>query len=168
MSRWKAASIHLSMSMAIGLVSAALIFGVWYPRPYSQAMGAFELVFLRMGVDIVLGPLLTLAVFKTGKKYLRVDLAIIGLAQACALGYGLSVVVRAGPVFIVGEIDRFVLVSADDLDSSDLAKASNPQFRALPWTGPRILGAELPTDKKLRNELVFSGARGKDIEKFPQ
>ncbi len=168
MSRWKAASIHLSISLAIGLISAALIFGVWYPPPYSRAMGALELVFLLMGVDVVLGPILTLVVFKSGKKHLRFDLAMIALFQACALSYGLSVVLRARPAFIVGEIDRFVLVGANQLDPLDLAKGSAPSFRGVPWTGPRIVGAELPTDTKLRSELLLSGASGKDVEKYPQ
>jgi hypothetical protein len=168
MTRWKAALIHLSISVAIGLISVALIFGVWYPRPYSNAAGANELVVLLLGVDVVLGPLLTLVVFRAGKKGLRFDLAMIALVQICAFSYGMSVVVRARPAFVVGAIDRFTLVLANDLDPRDLAKTSNPQFRAPPWTGPRVVGAELPTDTNLRNELAFSGAGGKDIEKFPR
>lgn len=146
MSRWKAAAIHLSISAAIGLVSAALIFGLWYPPPYSHAAGADELVLLLLGVDVVLGPLLTLVVFKTGKKSLRFDLSVIALIQACAFVYGMSVVVRARPAFIVGEIDRFVLVTAKDLDRTDLAQGRKPEFRSVPWTGPRLVAAEMPTD----------------------
>src|SRR6187402_1763816 len=105
MSRWKAAAIHLSISASIGLLAAALIFGVWYPPPYSKATGADELVLLLMGVDIVLGPMLTLVVFRSGKKSLRLDLTVIAIMQTCALLYGMSVVVRARPVFIVGVDD---------------------------------------------------------------
>ena len=168
MSRWKAASIHLLISAVVGLISATLIFGVWYPPPYSSAMGAGELVVLLLGVNIVLGPLLTLVVFKSGKKYLRLDLAIIALAQACALVYGISVVVGARPVFIVGQIDRFVVVAANNLDPADLAKGSQPEFRSLPWTGPRLVGAQLPTDPKEAADLMYSSIAGKDIEKYPK
>lgn len=168
MTRWKAAAIHLSISAAIGLISAALIFGVWYPPPYSHAAGADELVLLLLGVDVVLGPLLTLVVFKTGKKSLRFDLGVIALMQACAFMYGMSVVVRARPAFIVGAIDRFSLVSANDLTAADLAKARKPEFRSPSWSGPRVVGAELPTDITERNDLAFRGAAGKDIDKYPQ
>ncbi len=168
MSRWKAAAIHLSISAAIGLIAAILIFGVWYPPPYSQATGATELVVLLLGVDLTLGPLLTLVVFKSGKKSLRFDLSVIALLQACAFLYGMSVVVRARPAFIVGAVDRFVVVGANELDPADLAKGKRPEFRSLAWTGPRLVGAELPTDPAKRNALLFSGVAGKDVDKYPE
>lgn len=168
MSRWKAAAIHLSISVSIGLVSVALIFGVWYPPPYSQAAGAGELVLLLLGVDVMLGPLLTLVVFKAGKKGLKFDLTLIAVVQACALLYGMSVVTRARPAFIVAAVDRFVLVTANDLDPADLVQGSKPEFRSVPWTGPKLTGIKLPTEPKEHNDLVFSGAAGKDVDKFPK
>ena len=153
---------------ALGVCAAALIFGVWYPPPYSHAVGADQLIFLLLGVDVVLGPLLTLVVFKSGKKSLRFDLSVIALLQVCAFLYGMSIVVRARPAFIVGRVDRFVIVSANDLDAEDYAKATDPRFRAAPWTGPKVIGAAIPTDTEQRNALMFSSAGGKDLEKFPQ
>jgi len=168
MTRWKAAAVHLGISTCIGVGAAALIFGVWYPPPYSHAVGADQLVLLLLGVDVVLGPLLTLVVFKSGKKSLKFDLAVIALMQACAFFYGMSVVVRARPAFIVGRVDRFVIVSANDLEEADFAKANKPEFRSAPWTGPKIVGAVIPTDIEQRNALMFSAVAGRDIEKFPQ
>jgi len=168
MSRWKAAGIHLSINAVIALLAAGLIYGVWYPHPYSQAAGAGTLVLLLLGVDLVLGPLLTLVVFKAGKKGLKFDLAAIAVMQACAFVYGLHVVAAARPAFIVGVIDRFVLVSANELDQADLDKATDPAFRSVPWTGPRLVGAQMPTDAKQRADVAFSGMDGKDLEKFPQ
>ena len=167
MSRWKAAAIHLSISAAIGLVAAVLIFGVWYPSPYSYATGALELVVLLMGVDIVLGPLLTLAVFKSGKKGMKFDLSVIALLQAGAFLYGMSVVVKARPVFVVGAVDRFTLVSANGIAANDLAEGK-PPYNRLSWTGPRLVGAELPTDKSERNDLLFAGLAGRDLERMPK
>jgi hypothetical protein len=168
MSRWKAAAVHLSISALIGLVSATLIFGLWYPRPYSHAAGADRLVVLLLGVDVVLGPLLTLIVFRSGKWGMRFDLTVIAIAQACAFLYGTSVVVRARPAFVVGNVDRFSLVTANDIDADDYAKASKPEFRSAPWTGPRVIGALPPTDVKDRNKIMFAGPGGKDIDTLPQ
>lgn len=168
MSRWKAAGIHLSINAVIAALAATLIYGVWYPRPYSEAAGAGTLVLLLLGVDLVLGPILTLVVFKAGKKGLKFDLAAIAVMQICAFVYGLHVVAAARPAFIVGVIDRFVLVSANELDKADLDKAADPAFRSVPWMGPKLVGAQMPTDTQQRNDLAFSGAGGKDIEKFPQ
>lgn len=168
MSRWKAAAIHLSISALIGFVSAVLIFGIWYPRPYGQATGANELVLLLMGVDIVLGPLLTFAVFRSGKRGLKFDLTVIALLQACAFCYGMSIVVRARPAFVVAVVDRFNLVLANDLDAAELAKAQRPEFRAAPWTGPKVIGAKPPSDPAARSEVLLSGLSGKDVERMPQ
>ena len=167
MSRWKAAGIHLSISVAIGLVVGALLFGVWYPPPYFHAVGADMLVLLLVGVDVVLGPVLTLVVFKAGKRGLKFDLAIIAILQTLALVYGLSVVLKSRPVFLVAATDRFVLVSAHDFEAPDLAKATRPEFRSLSWTGPRTVGAKSP-DGEAGNDLLFSSLAGKDIERFPQ
>jgi hypothetical protein len=168
MSRWKAAGIHLSLSVTIGLIVGALLFGVWYPPPYFHAVGADVLVLLLVGVDVVLGPVLTLVVFKAGKRGLKLDLAIIAIVQSIALVYGLSVVLESRPVFLVAATDRFVLVSAQDLDPADLAKGTRPEFRTLSWTGPRTVGAKGPQTGEAANDLLFSGLAGKDIERFPQ
>lgn len=168
MSRWKAAGIHFSLSILIALVVGTLLFGVWYPPPYFHAAGADTLVVLMVGVDIVLGPLLTLIVFKSGKKGLRFDLTLIGVVQTVALIYGMSVVLRSRPVFLVAAVDRFVLVSASDIDPADLAKGTKPEFRSLSWTGPRMVGAELPAPGKARTAILMSSLAGKDVDRLPQ
>lgn len=168
MSRWKAASIHLSLSLLIGLIAAAVIFGVWYPPPFSQAAGGEKLILVMLGVDLVLGPLLTLLVYKHGKRGMRFDLAVIAILQFSALVYGVSVVAGSRPVFIVGAIDRFVIVSADALDDRDLADAKQPEYRHRSWTGPYIVNALRPENSTERSDLLFSGIEGKDIEKFPK
>jgi hypothetical protein len=168
MSRWKAAAIHLSISALIGLVAATLIFGVWFPPPYSHAAGADRLILLLLGVDIVLGPLLTLIVYRHGKWGMRFDLCVIAMLQACAFVYGMSVVLGSRPVFVVGAIDRFVLVAADALDPKDLAEGREAEFRTLSWTGPVVVNALRPDDRSERSDLLFSGLEGKDLELFPK
>ena len=168
MSRWKAAGIHLSISVFIGLVVGTLLLGVWYPPPFFHAAGADILVVLLVGVDVVLGPLLTLIVFKSGKRGLKFDLALIGTMQAVALVYGMSVVLESRPVFLVAAVDRFALVSANELDPKDVAEGSEPAFRSLSWTGPRTVGVSLPTGKE-RTDVMFSSiGGGKDVDKLPK
>jgi hypothetical protein len=168
MSRWKAAAIHFSISLVIGIAIGALLFGVWYPPPFFHAAGADKLVLLLVGVDVVLGPLLTLVVFESGKPGLKFDLACIAIVQALALGYGVSVMTRSRPVFLVAAVDRFLLISANDLDDADLAQGSKPEFRTRSWTGPRLVGAQLPINVEDRNSILFSGVAGKDVDKFPR
>ena len=168
MTRWKAAAIHLSISACIGTIVGILLFGVWYPPPFFHAAGADELILLLVGVDLALGPLLTLIVFRSGKRRLKFDLAFIGVVQTAALIYGLLVVLQSRPVFLVGAIDRFVLVAANEIADADLAQGTQERFRMRSWTGPVLVAAIPPTDIKERNELVFSAFSGRDLPNMPK
>src|SRR5450432_393620 len=168
MTRWKAAAILLAISGCVGLIVGALLLGVWYPPPYFHAAGADELILLLVGVDLAIGPLLTLIVFRTGKRGLKFDLVFIGLVQSIALVYGMSVILQSRPVFLVGVLDRFVLVSANEISDADLAQGHEARFRSRSWTGPRLVAAELPTDPKERNDLVFSSFSGGDVQNMPK
>lgn len=167
-SRWKAASIHLACSALTAVIVATLVFGVWFPPPYFHAAGGDRLIMLLIGIDLVAGPLLTLIVFKAGKKGMTFDLAFIATVQAAALVYGLSVITSSRPVFLVGVIDRFMVVPAHELSDADLARAPVPSMRAKSWTGPQIVGARLPTDPNERNAVLDSSLKGRDLEMFPQ
>ena len=46
------------------------------------------LILLMIGVDVVIGPLLTLIVFDPKKKHLKFDLVVIAALQLAALAYG--------------------------------------------------------------------------------
>lgn len=160
--------MHLSISVSIAVIACALLFGVWYPGEYFHAAGADELVLLLVGIDLTIGPLLTLIVFRTGKPGLRFDLTVIALLQTIALIYGLSVVLESRPIFLVAAVDRFVLVSANEVNDDDLKKAYEPQFANRSWTGPQLVAAILPTDLKERNALVFESVSGRDIQFQPK
>ncbi|WP_018972782.1 TfpX/TfpZ family type IV pilin accessory protein [Rudaea cellulosilytica] len=168
MNRFQVSGIHLGISLVIATLVGCLIYFVWYPHPYFQVAGGSNLMLLIMGVDIVIGPLLTFVVYKAGKKGLSFDLACIAVLQAVAFLYGLSVIAQARPVFIVAALDRFIPVYANDLEDADLAQAKQPEFSTRSWTGPRLAGAILPTDIKEKNDLAFSSIAGKDLEKFPK
>ncbi len=142
---WKdralAAAAHLGLSLAVAALAAALVFFVWYPYPYSEISGGRELFFLVVAVDVVLGPLLTFAIFNHKKawKSLQRDLAVIVVLQLAALVYGLWTVAVARPVHLVFEYDRFRPIHAIEMDDSQLAKAP-AAMRSLSWIGPTPIG----------------------------
>src|SRR5450432_3757017 len=168
MSRWKAAGIHLLISLTIATLVGSLIYFVWYPPPYFQVAGGNTLMLLIMSVDVVLGPFLTLAVFKAGKKGLRFDLCLIAMLQISAFCYGIFIIAIARPIFVVAEPDRFIVIAANDLDDADLAQAKQPQFGGRSWSGPRLVGAIAPTEGEEANAVLTSGLAGKDIDKLPK
>jgi len=168
MSRWKAAAIHLGISFTISIALGVLLLGVWYPPPYFHAAGADELMLLLVGIDIVVGPIFTLIIFRSGKRGLGFDLSVIGIVQAALFSYGMMVVLGSRPVFLVGAIDRFVLVSADEIDLDSMQKAKDPVFQKLSWSGPQLVAAVPPTDRHEKSDLLFSAAlANRDIEQMP-
>src|ERR1700682_4721026 len=127
--RWQAAGLHLLISIAIASAVLALLLLVWYPGPLFEAMGGMGLLFILMGVDVVLGPAITLIIFKQGKRGLKLDLAIIGTVQLAALLYGVHVMYLAHPAFIAFVKDQFQVATAAELEPERLAEAKYPQFR---------------------------------------
>ena len=168
MTRWKAAGIHLSISATIGVVTGVLLLGMWYPPPYFHAGGADELMLLLVGGDLTIGPLLTLIVFRSGKRGLRFDLTVIGVLQTVALIYGMHVVLASRPVFLVAVPDRFEMVAADEIADADLKDGPAPEFRTRSWTGPRLVTGIIPADPVERSDIVFSSLAGRDIPNLPK
>ena len=168
MSRWRAAGIHLLISAAIAAGVLALMLGVWYGPTLFQAMGGAGLALIVIGVDVVLGPALTLTVFRSGKRGLKFDLAVIALFQIVALLYGCYVVALARPAFIVFVRDQFQVATVAELDPKLLAEARYPQFRSAPWWGPELVHGVWPKDHKEQQDLMFSGLAGVDLQHVPK
>jgi len=170
MSRWKASFIHLSLSAAIAISVIALMLLLWYAPPFFSAVGGYQLLLILLGVDVTLGPLITLIIFnpKKSRKALNFDFSVIALLQISALIYGMSVMYQTRPVFVVFSLDSFDLVTANMLEQKDITQARHPDYRSLPLTGPIYVYTEMPTDIKDRNEVVMSSMSGKDLPQFPQ
>jgi len=167
MTRWKAAGIHLTISLVIGALAFCLLYFVYYPQPFFVAAGADVLVLILLSVDVAIGPLLTLAVFKSGKWGMKFDLAVIAILQMAALIYGSFVMWTSRPVFIVAAVDRIELVYANDLESEDLAAAEREEFRRLPMFGPIYVDVrEAVGDETFA--IVEDAMAGKDKHLLPK
>jgi hypothetical protein len=168
MNRFKAALIHLGISAAIGLSMLLFMLMVWYPGPFFRAVGADGLVMILLGVDIAIGPLITLAVFKQGKRGLKFDLMVIALLQLSAFLYGVSVIFEARPTYVAFVVDRFELVRAVDIDPADLGTAKLEQFRTLPLLRPQVIGVQRPVGGEEKLKALDLAFQGKDIHVRPE
>ena len=166
--RVRASATHLGISIAIAGVVFLAVRGVWYPGPFYEHAGGRDLFLLIVAVDVVIGPLITLIVFKVGKPGLLFDLACIAVLQLAALGYGLWTISVARPVYIAFVKDRFELARASDIEPADLERARGTPWERLPWLGPRYIGVAFPKDPQERFNLAMSGIAGKDIHTFPR
>ena len=137
MSRWQAAAIHLGLSVVIAIGVVLLLYYVWYPQPFFDASGGKFLLMLLVGVDVVLGPLITLIIFDTKKKSLKFDLAVIAFVQLAAICYGVYTMYLARPVFVVFSVDQFIVLPANDVEPKMLAQVTRPEFKSLSLTGPK-------------------------------
>ena len=168
MSRFKAAGIHLLLSVLIASVAVCVMVFVWYPPPLFTLLGGLGLLLLITGCDVIIGPLLTLVVFKSGKKSLKFDLSVIALLQISALMYGVYVMAIARPAYVVFVKDRFELVSIADVDPAEWGKAKEPRFQVAPWTGPEFIGAVMPEDRDEKEKVLFLAVSGVDLQQLPR
>lgn len=166
--RLRAAGIHLAISLAVAAPIAWVVFIVWYPAPFDLIAGGLALFALIVGVDVVMGPALTLVAAAPAKPLaeLRRDLAVIGLLQLAALVYGLHAIAVARPVYLAFEVDRLRAVTAADIDDDMLAEAPEP-WRRLPWTGPRLIAAVPPTGADDQVRSIELGLAGVDLAMVP-
>lgn len=150
--RWQAFLVHLGLSAVIFLVLLYLIVFHWYPQPYFTTDGGWQGVRLITGVDLVLGPLLTLIVYKVGKPRLRLDLTLIGLVQTVALAWG-TWLVHGERIALVSYADgTFYTLTEEQVrmiggKAQDIAVQSD---RTPPYSFVR-----LPDDPRVRRPLLM-------------
>ena len=86
--------IHVCLSLLIFAAIVAWVLLKLYPSFYFSMSGGWQGLMLMAGVDVVIGPLITLLIFNPNKKRREVisDLLIIAVVQFAALGYGIHTV----------------------------------------------------------------------------
>ena len=165
--RFKAFSIHLLLSVLVAIATLLWVFTVWYPVPLQQALAVTHIFLLLILVDMMLGPILTLIVYKPGKTTLVFDLAVIAVLQLSALAYGLWTVAEGRPAWLVFNVDRFDVVQVVDIDQRHLAQAA-PEYQAPSWFGPAWVGADRSASGEHRNDIILESAfGGPDIAQRP-
>jgi hypothetical protein len=118
MSRYKAALIHLLISAVLVGNVIGIVLWIWYPKPTFEVLEVFPIVRLLVGVDLGIGPLLTLIVYKHGKPGLKFDLTVIALIQIVALVYGSYRLHEEKPDYLVFAVDRLEFISKNRIDPS--------------------------------------------------
>lgn len=144
LSRSQAFAIHLLISSAILGSFLTFVFLVWYPQPFFVLDGLMEIVWVLVGVDVVLGPALTLVVFKSGKPGLKRDLSIIAAIQIVGFIYGAHTFYSERPVFAVFyDSDYFEVIPASTMKNIDKL---DPSLNHSEFGGPAFVFVEAPTE----------------------
>lgn len=150
---------HLFISFLIALLVIGLVFFIWYPSPLAIAVGVTYIFLMLLIIDVILGPLLGLLVYKEGKKTLKFDLSVIILIQIAALCYGVFSIEQGRPVWLVYNVDRFELVRKNELVDTNIQHAQS-QFQQPSWFKPKYVATEFAKDTQQRNDEMFAEVLG--------
>lgn len=159
MNRYRAALTHFGISALVVGTVFVLVYFLWYPQPLFRGAGGRDLFVVLAMVDVTVGPLITLIIFKPGKKGLKFDLATIAVLQIAALAYGTHVVFEARPVWVVFLKDRFDLITA--LAGVDVS--SYPQHY-VPYE--EVRGEVLAKAKPIRELRALNPGSGPEIDRL--
>ncbi len=152
-SKIKAFLIHLSISVVIFITVLLLCLFTWYPEFYFTASDTRIPIYTIVFVDVGIGPLLTLIVYKRGKPGLLLDLAMIVLFQIVALAGGIWVLYSERPVLTVFHQGYYFCLN------TSFATAASADMSKFPRTDRLIPNAFLPRpatpeEKKRREDIL--------------
>jgi len=146
-SRIRASGIHFLLSLIVFLGLLFIILYRWYPAPFFSTDGGWQGVRIMIGVDLVLGPLLTFLIFNPNKarRMIVIDLGVISLIQVSAIIWGVYAVNSQRPVAVVFWHDSFYSVKAEDLASQQV---DLDQLRKFSAAVPPIIYAREPVGEE--------------------
>jgi len=143
-SRFQAFGTHLLISCAVLASFLTFVFLTWYPQPFFVVEGLVQIVWVLVAVDVVLGPALTLVVFKSGKPGLKRDLTIIAAIQIIGFIYGAHAFYVERPYFaIFYDSDYFEVIPASAM--KDINKL-DPALNHSKFGGPVFVYVDAPSD----------------------
>ena len=156
--RFKAFAVHLGLSLIIFAGLLLVVVFDWYRFPLFGIEGGWRGIQIIAGCDIVLGPLLTLIVFKPGKPSLKFDLSVIAAIQFAALVSGTWIAYAQRPVLLVYAEERFYTLSNDIVGMAGIKPEEISNFRNTPYP---LAVVRLPADEEQRHKIrLESLARG--------
>ena len=139
LNRYSAFSIHLALSLLVFMSLVAVMYFYWFPGNLFFMDGGWEGIKLVAMVDLILGPLLTLCLFKRNKKGLVLDMSVIACLQIAALAYGFYATYNQRIVGIVYAENRFnTLTITEHNNSSDILREKGIEPVALNNFGDKL------------------------------
>jgi hypothetical protein len=162
----KAFGLHLlASSVALSAILGSLYLG-WYRWPGWILTDVSRVVMVMVGVDVILGPMLTFIVARSSKprRDLARDIVVIVALQLCALGYGAASLWNGRPLYYAFSESVLQLVQAYDIDDEEAARGrqQNPELAPHWYSLPRWVWAPLPQDTDEREKIVQSAVSGGD------
>ena len=125
LNRYHAFAIHMAISLVIFFILLVCITQYWYPGILFDSSNGWKAVGLIVGIDLILGPLLTLLVFNPTKSSIKFDLWVIALIQTAALIYGTWTIHSSRPLAIAYVNTSFITLYANADNASEVQEKVN-------------------------------------------
>ncbi|MFK8051820.1 MAG: hypothetical protein AB8F65_02515 [Woeseiaceae bacterium] len=168
MSKQKAVTIHFLFSLAVVSTLLAIIFFIWYPAPMFRINGAANILKILVGVDLVLGPMLTAYLYRPGKKGLWIDMWFIAIVQIGALVYGATTIYQERPQFMVFSQDRYVVLAGKDVIDGTEPRQACEIVDSLPCRVVAIVGDSVEARSSLLEKTLKTGAELEQLAEYWQ
>ncbi|OUS33322.1 hypothetical protein A9R00_13135 [Oleispira antarctica] len=118
--RYQAFAVHMAISLVIFFILLFFITQHWYPGILFDTGNGWKAIAMIVGIDLILGPLLTLIVFNHNKSSLKFDLSVIALIQTAALIYGTWTIHQTRPIALAFINSSFITIFANSTLSDAL------------------------------------------------
>jgi hypothetical protein len=138
--RFKALGWHFGASTAALLLVLGTLYLGWYLWPGWYLSGVLKILPITVGVDLVLGPLMTFIIASPNKPRAELgrDIAVIVGVQVLALGYATFTLWSGRPLYYAYSGKELSIVQAADLDPAEinLGRQTNPDFAPYWYSRP--------------------------------
>lgn len=114
---WKKSTVffaHLGLSLILFSLITGIMLWRWYPGDLFSAAGGWQGLKIIAGVDLVLGPLLTLLFYRPNKPKVWLDMSFIASLQIAALVWGIYAVYQKHPATLVIAQNKLYAVSHEE------------------------------------------------------
>lgn len=155
LSKGRAFAIHFILSVMIFSTLVWIMATWWFPGELFFIDGGWQGLKIVALIDLVLGPALTLLLYKPRKPKLLLDMSLIAGFQVAALAYGFYATYHQRTVAVVFADANFITLSASAMKSAEqdlIARDKQPQvIKEIDDGFPAMLFTPRPKSGEFRN-----------------
>ena len=155
--RAKLALRNLFISQAIIFIFLIFAYLIWFPHSFHLLEEFYKTALLLIFVDLILGPVLILLVYKENKINLKFDINVLLAIQLIAFAFGAYSLYLKHPVYAVFAIDRFTLINAANVTPE---KIKFETLKSTLFSKTKITVARMPKEIIARNKLILGVMNG--------
>jgi len=158
-SKTRAFAVNVAISAVVFAAVVYVVRSLWFPEPYFRIDGGLHMIALAAAVNLAVGPLITLLVYRPRRPDNGFNCTVIALLQAAALSWGVYVMYSQRPLFaayVGGPVRMFFPIT------EPLIRNTPPtaELRARLTGHPPLVFVPLASDPSQAREMLMSALTG--------